>query len=278
MSPSLMLVAPDPSTDGKATLQDGRTLSISGAGRPQDTDRRNPDRTVMGRIAAIMEAFDGTHESLGLGELSASTGLPKSTLHRLADQLCQVGWIERTPGGYRIGLRMFELGSLAVGNIHEAAFPHLQALAARTGMSVHLGVLDQSEVVIVERVQAGPARLSTRRGSRVPAQCTALGKALAAFDDDAARTVLASPMTDPVTFRAELAQVRKTGVAFDRGELGAETVCIAAPIGQSGNITGAVSVTGLAGRMRWGAATEAVRSAASAISNANSHHGRVGVR
>ena len=68
-----------------------------------------------------MEAFNGAKQVLSLADLNKRTGLPKSTLHRLVDQLCQVGWLERDHGGYRIGLRMFELGTLAVeGNrLHE---------------------------------------------------------------------------------------------------------------------------------------------------------------
>ena len=251
-------------------------------------DRRNPERTVLGRIASIMEAFNGGQQVLSLGDLSERTRLPKSTLHRLADQLCQVGWVERDPGGYRVGMRLFELGSLAVeGNrLQEVAFPHLQALAARTGMAAQLGILDQAEVVYLERIVMGPLRLPTRRGGRKPAYCTALGKALAAFDDNAIRTVVASQMprkttntiTEPFALWTELNQVRDAGVAFDRGEAYEELVCVAAPIRKSGRAIGAVSVTGPAGRMRWNMATEAVRSTAAAIWNASFRVGSAGAR
>ena len=242
-------------------------------------NRRGPERTVMGRIATVMEAFNGGQQVLSLGDLNQRTGLPKSTLHRLAEQLCRVGWVERHPGGYRVGMRMFELGSLAVaGNrLHEAAFPHLQALAARTGMSVQLGVLDRAEVVYLERIVVGSLRLPTRRGGRKPAYCTALGKAMAAFDEDAIRAVISSEMpqntantiTEPVALQTEFNRIRGAGIAFDRGEAYKDIVCVAAPIRSSGNTIGAVSVTGPAGRMRWGMATEAVRNTAAAIWNAN---------
>jgi DNA-binding IclR family transcriptional regulator len=238
-----------------------------------------PERTVIGRAAAIMEAFDGGPRVLSLSELSERTGLPKSSLHRLADQLCGVGWIERDGAGYRVGIRLFELGGLALeGNrLHEAAFPHLQALSARTGLSVQLGILDRAEVVYLERIVVGPIRLPTRRGGRKPAYCTALGKAMAAFDDEATSALVASRMprktantiTEPFAMRSELNQVREVGIAFDRGEAYPDLVCVAAPIRSSGRAIGAVSVTGSAGRMRWAVATEAVRGAAAAIWNAN---------
>ncbi len=288
MSLNLKLVTSGLEVEPTEGPLDGPGGSITGSHAATGNGQRNPERTVLGRIASIMEAFDGSRQVLGLGDLSERTGLPKSTLHRLADQLCQVGWMARDSGGYRLGIRMFEMGSLAIeeNTLHEAALPHLQTLAAKTGMSVHLGILDRAEVVHLEKVTAGPPRLTARRGSRAPAYCTALGKAIAAYDDDALRTILSAPMprrtantiTEPFTLRAELSQIRKSGVAFDRGELHDKIVCVAAPIGQSGDTLGAVSLTGVAGRMRWGLAAEAVLSTASAISNATYRCRNVGTR
>src|SRR3984885_11424303 len=248
--------------------------------RADESDGRPPpEHTVLGRSACIMEAFNGGRQVLSLADLNKRTRLPKSTLHRLVDQLCQVGWLQREHGGYRVGLRMFELGTLAVegGRLHEAAFPHLQALASRTGLAAQLAILDGAEVVYLERIVVGPIRLPTRRGGRKPAYCTALGKAIAAYDDDALQTVMASPMprkttqtiTEPAALRTELRRVREAGVAYDRGEAYEELVCVAAPIRSSGQAIAAVSVTGLAGRMRWSVMTEAVRGTAAAIWNAN---------
>jgi DNA-binding IclR family transcriptional regulator len=245
----------------------------------EDCPREVPERTVLGRAAAIMDAFEGGQQVLSLAELSERTQLPKSTLHRLAEQLCGVGWVKRDPGGYRLGIKLFELGCLAVegDRLREAAFPHLQALAAKTGMSAQLGILDQVEVVYLERIVMGPLQLPTRRGGRNPAYCTGLGKAMIAFDDAAIHSVISSAMprktahtiTEPLVLLSELNRVRQTGIAFDRGEAYENLACVAAPIRESGPAIGAVSVTGSAGRMRWDIAAQAVRSAAAAIWNAN---------
>src|ERR1700759_4096725 len=245
----------------------------------EGSDRRPPEHTVLGRSASIMEAFNGGQQVLSLADLNKRTRLPKSTLHRLVDQLCQVGWLEREHGGYRVGLRMFELGTLAVeGNrFHEAAFPHLQSLASRTGLAAQPAILDHTEVVYLERILVGPIRLPTRRGGRKPAYCTALGKALAAYDEDAIHELISAPMprktaktiTEPVALSAELKRVREAGVAYDRGEAYEELVCVAAPIRSSGHAIGAVSVTGPADRMRGSGAAEAVRGTAATIWHAN---------
>lgn len=259
--------------------------------RPEDDEDgglQGSERTVLGRIAVIMAAFSDGRQVLSLGDLRERTRLPKSTLHRLADQLCGVGWIERDPGGYRVGLRMFELGSLAVAGtrLQEAALPHLQALASRTGMAAQLGVLDQAEVVYLERVTSGPLRLPTRRGGRKPAHCTALGKALAAFDDEAVHAVVSARMprrtantiTEPLALRSELMRVREAGVAFDRGEVYEGLACVAAPIRSADQVIAAVSVTGPVGRMRWATLAEAVSGTADAIRNANLSAGGVAAR
>ncbi|MFD1812599.1 IclR family transcriptional regulator [Rhodococcus gannanensis] len=242
-------------------------------------DRRTgSERTVLGRVASIMDAFSGSRQVLSLGDLSECTGLPKSTLHRLADQLCQVGWISRAPGGYRIGMRMFELGSLALDTdtLQDTASPHLRSLATRTGLHVQLSVPDGAEVVHLERVAAGPLHHGVRRGERTPAYCTALGKAMAASDDHLEQSVLSAPMprrtgntiTDRGTLLVELHRIRSSGIAIDRSEYRADVVCVAAPILQGQNVVAAVSVTAIAGRMRGDAAATAVLTTASAITNA----------
>lgn len=249
----------------------------------ESSDRRSPDRTVLGRVAAIMDAFNCSQQVLGLSDLSERTGLPKSTLHRLADQLCQIGWVERERGGYRVGLRMFELGGLAAdpSRLRELALPHLHSLSTRTGMPVHLGVFDNGEIVDLERVMAGPVRTPVRRVGRFPVHCSALGKAIAAFDDGVARFAVdgaqdASGSTSgAAAMRAELDTIRRLGVAFDRGESFEGWACAAAPIRGAGEVIGAVSVSGPLGRLRLGAVAEAVDHAATAIWNASNRHAAV---
>ena len=143
----------------------------------------------MGRLEAILASFDGCDQALGVSEISHRIGLPKSTVHRLANQLCAVGWLERNSGGYRVGLKLLELGSVALQRtgLREAAFKHLHSLALRTGLTVHLGILDHGEVVYLDRVTTTRVSLPTRVGGRQPAYCTAIGKVLLAFEDPASQ-------------------------------------------------------------------------------------------
>ncbi len=243
------------------------------------TDGSDGGRTVLGRIAAIMDAFDMGEPVLTLGELSQRSNLPKSTAHRLVEQLRAIGWLERDhSNNYRVGMRLFELGGLAQqrNQLRDTAFPHLHGLATRTGLAVQLGVLDRGEVVYLERIVVGDFTLPTRLGGRMPAYCTGLGKAMLAYDEVAADEVLASSLpsrtastiTEPDALRANLDEVRSLGVARDVNEAYDGLVCVAAPIRNSGRAIAAVSVTGLATSMDWGATSEAVKQTAASIWNA----------
>ncbi len=235
-------------------------------------------RSLVARVGAIMEAFDHQTPVLSLVELSRRSGLPKSTAHRLAEQLRAMGWLERDQRGYRVGMRLFELGGLAAepSLLRDPALPHLHALASRTGLAVQLGVLDTDEVVYLERVIVGNYRLPTRQGGRMPAYCTGLGKAMLAFDDGAQRLVLdaelparaSGTLSTPDRLRDDLERIRSTGVAYDRQESYDGLGCVAAPIRNSGRAIGAVSVTGPIDRIDWTTLTTLVQNTATSIWNA----------
>ncbi len=86
-------------------------------------------RSVLGRVDCVIGAFDRADHALTLHELTERTGLPKSTVHRMIDQLVAIGWIEREVSGYRIGMRLFEIGGLASrrSRLSDLANPHLHA-------------------------------------------------------------------------------------------------------------------------------------------------------
>jgi DNA-binding IclR family transcriptional regulator len=241
-------------------------------------------RSLVGRIAAIMDAFDGGQSVLTLVELSRLSGLPKSTAHRLAEQLRELGWLERDYRGYRVGIRLFELGGLAVGHnqLREAALPHLHALANKAGHAVQLGVLDGDEVVYLERIVVGPYRLPTHPGARMPAYCTGLGKAMLAFDELATERVIetemprltATTITSADALREALDRVRETGVAFDLQEAYEGLGCVAAPIRNAGRAIGAVSVTGPIARISLPELADAVQLTATNIWNERFEPGR----
>jgi DNA-binding IclR family transcriptional regulator len=234
----------------------GSPVSGELAPAPAPDDGGEHPISVVGRITLLIDAFDETHSVLSLGELTERTGLPKSTVHRLADQLLALRWLDRTPVGYRIGLRFFEVGGLvaARNNLRDRAHPYLADLQAATGHPVHLAILEGHEVVVLEKVWGhGAAPLPTRIGGRLPAHSTALGKALLAFPGpgDVDRVLAAgldrrTPRTVvlPDVLVQQLKTARTTQWAMDDEEHAVGVRCVAAPIRGSGRAIGAVCVSG----------------------------------
>jgi DNA-binding IclR family transcriptional regulator len=226
-------------------------------GRAQTgTDDREHRESVAERISSIIDAFDVASPTLSLSQLTERTGLPKSTVHRMADQLVELRWLERSTTGYRLGIRFFEVGGLVAtrNQLRERALPFLQDLQRATRLSVHLGILEGSDVVILDKLWGHEApALPTRVGGRMPAHCTAAGKALLAFAADhvvdeiirkglprrTGRTIVV-----PELFRQELATVRTAHWALETEENVAGLRCVAAPIRGSGRAIAAVSVSG----------------------------------
>jgi DNA-binding IclR family transcriptional regulator len=204
----------------------------------------------------LIAAFDANSPTLTLSQLTERSGLPKSTVHRMADQLVEHRWLERTTVGYRLGIRFFEVGGLVASrtNVRERALPYLQDLQAASRHSVHLGILEGSDVVILEKLWGhGSPSLPTRVGGRMPAHCTAAGKALLAFaPEKVVDEIVAAGLSRrtgrtivvPELFRQELATVRTAHWALETEENVPGLRCVAAPIRGSGRAIAAVSVSG----------------------------------
>jgi DNA-binding IclR family transcriptional regulator len=208
------------------------------------------DRALLARAFAILGVFAPGRSDLTLAELTAGSGLPRSTAHRLLVQLEALGAVERSPLGWRLGVRMFELGQLVPTQqrLRERALPFMGDVYEATHETVHLAVLEGSDVVYVE-VIAGhrPVPSPSRRGGRVPAHCTGVGKALLAFTDVPAAEPLVrrtrATITDPVALRGELAEVRRLGMAFDREEAMEGLCCVAVPVHDHRGVVAALSVS-----------------------------------
>src|ERR1700712_121602 len=95
---------------------------------PMRTGESNNFDSVVGRIGAILDAFDNRHLTMGVSELSRRSGLPKSTTARLAAELTTYGFLERTDSAeLRLGTKLFELGELASSRrkLREVALPYM---------------------------------------------------------------------------------------------------------------------------------------------------------
>lgn len=225
-----------------------------GSGLSSSEGRRAP--SVTGRVFSILEAFDGDHRVLTLTEIARAAELPVSTAHRLVGELASWGALERGPdGAYRVGLRLWEVGSLAPRSVglRERAMPILEDLYEAVRQNVQLAVRDGHEVVYVERLAHPDAvRLFSRVGGRWPLHPTAVGQVLLAYAPTAVQeSVLAERLTsytprtvtDPVMLRRVLATVRRDAVAVCDGMIDLAALSVAAPVrGEDDSVVAALSV------------------------------------
>ena len=109
---------------------------------PSDSEPETPS-AVIDRVSLVLDAFDGPGR-LTLAQIVRRTGLPRSSAHRMLERLVQLRWLRRNGRDYELGMRLVELGSLAVhqDRLHRAAIPLLHDLHRATGLVVHLAVLD----------------------------------------------------------------------------------------------------------------------------------------
>lgn len=222
-----------------------------------------------------------------LAALTRACGLPRSTTHRMAEELTALGWLAKTRRGYQLGMQLFEFGELVPlqRNLSTVALPHMEDLRTATHSTVHLAILDGTEVVYLQVLESKTAPpMGSRRGGRLPAHATGVGKAILAFSpSEAVQRVLdtglprVTPRTisTPGAFKKEMASIRESGVAYDREENSPGVLCAAAPIfGPDGGVLASLSVSGFS-RSQAPRMAPAVQTAALAL---NRDLGRSSVR
>jgi DNA-binding IclR family transcriptional regulator len=266
-----------------AALSAKTSLSISGElehAPPNQADASRLDTSV-GKAVAVLNAFQGSGGALlGVSQVAERAHLAKSTAHRILNVLVENGYVERAGERYRLGRAVFELGQLVPGcrpRKRTPAMPFLMDLYEFTHSTVHLAILDGTDVLYLQKIYGSHTMsLPTRVGGRAPALCTSLGKAILAFSDVGTRNaVLAAPvprltprtMVNPLHLRAALDRFQASGIAedFEGTILGAR--CVAAPIfaDHSGFATAAVSISYTTGESVPLAAITRLRQAAEAI-------------
>lgn len=214
---------------------------------------------VLDRALAIIDALTNVREDASLAELAEKVQLHKSTVHRLASILERHRIIERDAqtGRYRLGLRLFELGTMAMArfNIRDRARPHLERLLYEVDETVHLCAMDAGEVLYLDKMEpTRSVRMASRIGRRNPAHCTSVGKAIMAYlpesevDDilrqHGLRRLTAKTITTPAELKAELKAIHDRGYSIDNEENEEGVRCIgAAVLDHSGRPVGAVSIS-----------------------------------
>lgn len=222
------------------------------------SDPDSPTESMIDRAVRITKAFKPGESVLSLADLAARTRLPKSSVHRLVQVLVEHNLMAAAGnGGYSLGIGLWELGVLAISSM--ASLKDLEPYARKTaeqfGETSHIGVLDGRDVVYIVRVASPRAvAVQTYVGQRVPAHCTATGKALLAWQsDELLEELLAAPLgrftdrtvTDPSVLRSELRTIREHGYSTNFAGWQSDMCGAASTIlGLEGRAVGSIGIAG----------------------------------
>jgi IclR family pca regulon transcriptional regulator len=213
---------------------------------------------ALGRCFQVLEALNTAGRPVGLTELAQLSGLDRSGVQRITHTLRVLGYLRQDPAtkAFRLSGRMLEFGHtvLATDRVRERAQPHLEALNRRTGETVNLMELEGEEIVYVLRYPSVHAvSVDLHVGSRLPAYCTAAGRAILAHMDPtqalahlkaARRTAMTRfTVTDLAGLKRALEAVRAQGYALNDQEAFLGDLSVAAPLrGPQGGPLGAVNI------------------------------------
>jgi DNA-binding IclR family transcriptional regulator len=195
-----------------------------------------PAPSMVTRITAILETFDSSLRCRSLQDVARLTGLPRSTVYRILEQLAQSGWVQHEVNGYRIGWRAHGLPSRGSeeSRLRDVAAPYLYDLAVRTQLTVHLAVLDGPFARYLDKVGGQASHVPSRVGGMLPAHLTAVGQAMLAYVDPESLDIVLRRLrlrVDSAAVHRDLAAVRmRGGLAASHNSPLAAVSCIGAPI------------------------------------------------
>lgn len=209
-------------------------------------------------VLQVMEELALRGET-GISDLARQLSLPKSTAHRVMTILVEAGFVERNEENHKYSLtaKLLFLADTVRSRLDDSntAHSYLVQLAAATRETANLGILKDDTIVYLDKVESGELfTIDIRVGSRVPAYCTGLGKAVLAFLPEPERKRYLSTLevarhtprtvSDKTHLMRDLAEIRKAGYAIDYGELLEDVCCIAAPVLDGhGRVSAAISVS-----------------------------------
>ena len=218
------------------------------------------DAKILEKGLNLLEKLAQSKKGMSAIELANGIGIHKTSVYRYLNTLLQAGYIKTDGDGiYHLGNKILELGSQMLRRmpLRETAHPLLVKLSAETQKTVHLCVLDGQNVVYIDKIESQRSLpIISRIGSRAPAYCTGVGKALlSGLPTDQVVSLLREvtltkrtpiTITDPVQLLDEIRVTAERGYAIDNGEHEEGIKCFAILVsGYGGDTVGAISLTGL---------------------------------
>ena len=199
---------------------------------------------VLGRAFDILEALSAASIPMTLSEIASVTGLSKSTAHRILGALHDRSYVYKNDSGsYTIGYKLVEIAGTHIDNLEliAEAGPFLSKITRELDLTAHLGILDGTDVVYLEKLDGHPnSQLYTQIGHRSPGFCSSIGKCImagmsrkeldAVLDMCDFTQYTRNTITDRRAYIEHLKQVRRQGWAIDDEEYEEGHRCIGAAV------------------------------------------------
>jgi DNA-binding IclR family transcriptional regulator len=218
---------------------------------------------VIDKAVRLLDEFR-TADTLSLSELSERLRMSKSTVHRLLNSLEQVGFVEKEaqPGSYRLGMKLFELGSLVQGRMHlrQIALHYMIELVERTGETAFLMIRDGLHGLCIERVEGQNVQsLALKLGGTLPLHVGAGPRVLLAFaptevqeqylEQESLRIFTPKTIHSSEALRGDIAGIQGTGYALSYEDVTIGVAALGVPLfNHKSEVVGALSLSGITPR------------------------------
>lgn len=209
------------------------------------------------RVLKILEVLASNPKGLNLTEISENIESPKSTIFPIVQTMVKRKFLffNENTYNYTIGINLFCIGSAYTSNMNAVDFikSEMRYIVDNTNEICQMGILDRGEVLYVAKIDCNnPIHILSHVGKRLPAYCTALGKAMICnktLDElknlypDGLTKYTKNTITDINILFEELKNTRKTMIASENEEINKDIGCIAVPLSKDNNIISAISVS-----------------------------------
>lgn len=197
------------------------------------------------RAVTVLELLAGSDTGISLAELSRQTGFPKSSLFRILLTLekASIVQLDRTRNIFTLGMKLIDWGNRALEKIDlkTVTHPHLVRMAHETRESYYVAILDDNEVIIIDRADTPEIwRMVARLGQHSPVHATASGQVLmaeatdevlaAAIQHTGLKRFTPQTITSMGRLRNRLKDVRRDGHVVNDAEYKPDLCVIAVPL------------------------------------------------
>lgn len=209
------------------------------------------------RVLNILEALVSSPKGLTLTEIAEAVDAPKSSMFPFIHTLAQRKFIylDEKTHKYSIGIAAFCVGAAYTGNMNTLEFIKIEMknIVNEVNEICQMGIIDKGEVLYIAKVDSdNPIRIISSVGKRLPAYCTALGKAmLSQYNIEELKKIYPKGLkaytektvSNLNVLESQLKEIRKTNIAFEEGEINEPSYCFATPLYKDGRILASISVS-----------------------------------